>query len=129
MRTLRYRRGETGDRLAEAWGLSRQRVRELCAEASKRLKRDHRRGEAKRDVTVALRRALSGAMKNGDWRGAALISKQISALYGLDAPKQLELTGKNGGPVELSIDLSTLTDAELEALARGERPPGSPRSS
>ena len=42
-------------------------------------------------------------------------------LLGLDAPVRKEVTGKDGGPIETtSLDLSTLTDDQLQRLANGE---------
>lgn len=46
----------------------------------------------------------------------ALTSK--AKLFGADAPSRTELTGKDGGP--LSVDVTRLTDAQLDQLARGD---------
>lgn len=47
------------------------------------------------------------------------IMERRAALLGLDAPRRIENTGKNGGPmvvVHQRPDLSALTDSELELL-------------
>jgi hypothetical protein len=42
-------------------------------------------------------------------------------LLGLDGPTRSEITGKDGGPIEMaSIDLNTLTDDQIKRLAAGE---------
>ncbi len=42
-------------------------------------------------------------------------------LLGLDAPVRREISGKDGGPIETTtLDISTLTDEQLQRLAAGE---------
>jgi hypothetical protein len=42
-------------------------------------------------------------------------------LLGLDGPTRSEITGKDGGPIEMaSIDLNSLTDDQIKRLAAGE---------
>lgn len=50
------------------------------------------------------------------------IMKRRSEYLGLDAPKKNEHSGPGGGPIR-TIDLSKLTDAELERLASGDFAP------
>jgi hypothetical protein len=49
------------------------------------------------------------------------IEKRRAALFGLDAPTKQEITGRDGGPLQLqplpALDFSQLSDAEVEMLA------------
>jgi hypothetical protein len=46
------------------------------------------------------------------------IRAQRAKLFGLNAPTRTELTGKNGGP--LDIDITQLTDDQIAQVARGD---------
>ena len=68
-------------------------------------------------------------------RTLLLVMARRAKLLGLDAPTKAEITGKDGSPVQvLGIDISTLSDAQLEALIAtndvrsiGEHHPGTTR--
>ena len=74
------------------------------------------------DQKVANRLAMWPTARAGDARAGNVlvrVSARRAALLGLDAPTQLELTGRSGGPVIVGDNLSRLSDAEL--VARFER--------
>lgn len=57
---------------------------------------------------------------NGDPRYLALVmdcQQRRAQLLGMDAPKRLEASGPNGGPIPMGHDLSGLDEAELAQLA------------
>jgi hypothetical protein len=126
MRSLTFVTGKTVRELAQAWGLCEQRVRELSAEASKRVRAEVCAPRAgKRDVMVALDMVIrDGLTPMGDRKSAVQALKLKADLLGLTPPKRTELTGKGGEPLTVALDLSKLSDAELEALARPSGPPG-----
>jgi hypothetical protein len=71
-------------------------------------------------IQVALwPRAIAGDLKAID--GMLRVMARRASLFGLDAPRRQEITGREGGPVEImqrsDFDFSVLSDAELEHLA------------
>lgn len=71
MRSMQFHRGKTSKALAAQWGLSYERTKELCAEASKRVRAevtdpDRQRG----DLCVALQHILHRAIDSGQLREA-----------------------------------------------------------
>lgn len=66
-----------------------------------------------------LYRAAFGAVANGDTSAVnqCLSIMQRRAKYlGLDAPDKKEVTGKNGGPLELASSLKGLSDEDLASI-------------
>jgi hypothetical protein len=90
--------------------------------------RDKHRGIVSAEL-LALLEPLREMLAAGDIRAGELALKVLERecrLHGLDKPKQVELTGRDGAPL---IDVTKLTDAELERLVSregGDRetPPG-----
>jgi hypothetical protein len=52
----------------------------------------------------------------GDLGQCRQIEEAIVRLLGLSAPERHELSGPEGGPLQAKVDLSLLTDEELETL-------------
>jgi hypothetical protein len=105
---------------AEKWGVGSrsvynyiQRANELIAEQAES-NRSAEFGKAMARLNGLYNRAL----KVMDLRLALDIVKEISKLLALYQPTHVEVTGKDGGPIEHSHqpDLSKLTDSELDAL-------------
>lgn len=117
-----FRRGSTVRELAQRWGVGEQRAREITALASKRVRAQLTDpDELAAEVVPALLAALHVAVEGGDARGAAALGAQLLEVGGLKT-KRHEVSGPGGGSVAVQFDLSTLTDEELEAFARGATP-------
>jgi nucleoid DNA-binding protein len=84
MRGLAFVKGRTVKRLAAEWGLSEQRVRELSAEASKRVRAELTDPD-RVTVTVCgyLERTLRDARKDRDHRAVVAAAKAWAELAGL----------------------------------------------
>jgi hypothetical protein len=88
MRRNRFVRGRSVRAYAELWGLSLQRVRELTAIASKRVLDDVADPVGvTRDVSVALRRTIRKASREGDHKAVIAASKALAQITGAMAPK------------------------------------------
>jgi hypothetical protein len=88
MRRNRFVRGRSVRAYAELWGLSHQRVRELTAIASRRVLADVADPEGvTRDVSVALRRTIRKASREGDHKAVIAASKALAQITGAMAPK------------------------------------------
>lgn len=101
MRAFEWKRGQSGKELAVEYGIGYATIREDAAEASKRV---YAEVMADRDaigaqVGSALATALDGAVKEGDWKAVASLSKVYADASGVSAPNRQELTGKDGGPL------------------------------
>lgn len=114
-----FRRGSTVRELAQRWGVTEKRAREITALASKRVRLQLTDpDELAAEVVPALLTALHAAVAEGDARGVAALGAQLLEVGGLKT-KRTELSGPGGGAIPVGLDLSTLTDDELEAFARG----------
>lgn len=120
MRALRWKRGESVKRLAKAWGVAEQRVRELSADASKQV-----RGEladpaaVTTTVTAALEWALHEAKRQRKPQAIARVAKVWSDIIGASAPRRLALSNDEAGAVKLPDD-PTERGKVLRALAEHE---------
>jgi hypothetical protein len=95
MRRLKWRTGETGVELAKQWGVSEQRVGEIAAEASKRVRAELMNHEhVGATVGSALDWALQEAVDKGDFRAIASLAKVYADAAGASAPQKVELAGK-----------------------------------
>jgi hypothetical protein len=109
MRALTYRTGVTSRELAKEWDLGLDRVEELTAAASKRVRAeitDPDRTVAK--VCTAFDRVLDDALADGDRRSVLAAGKVWAEVSGASAPAKLHVTG----------DLAALSDEQLEARKR-----------
>ena len=111
MRTLRWRTGETGRDLARDWCLSEQRVRELAAEASRRVRAEVTDPERVAiTVSIALERALAGALEAKDWRAVATVAKTWGEIVGaIKTPKGMDLWASRSIEEEIPIIESVLS--------------------
>lgn len=117
-----FRRGSTVRELAQRWGVGEHRAREITALASRRVRAQLTDpDELAAEVVPALLEALHAAVAKEDARGVAALGAQLLEVGGLKT-KRTELSGPGGGAIPIDIDLSTLTDEELEAFARGGTP-------
>lgn len=110
MRSLKWRRGDTYKELAKEWALSEQYLRELAAEASRRVRAeitDPDRVTA--SVGVALEIALEGAVGDRDWKGVAQVARTWSEIAGAGIKTAPSPTGS----LEQQI---SMTESVLEAL-------------
>ncbi len=95
MLSLRFRRGVTVRRLAREWELSEQRVRELSAEASKRVRAragDEVAVEVIGELRATFRFASRSARKSGDpemIRAAVAAGNLLADIVGLKAPRRV----------------------------------------
>ena len=123
MRGLKYRKGVTCKALAQEWDLSEQRIWELSAEASKRVRAevtDPDRVGAK--VCTVLERVLDDAVDDGDRKSAIDAAKQWAIISGAAAPQRVKHEGAI--PVDLPADrgeklrllAQCLTREEIEAM-------------
>lgn len=142
MRRLEWVRGSSGEALAAEWGLSLSAVKLAAAEAHRIVCAEVLDpAGVKVDVAIALRTVLNDALKEsagaqiqGQDRDGEVVflaydpnksrktvidaSKTWAMIAGSMVTKH-EITGANGGPIQ-SVDVSKLTDEQLQRLARGE---------
>jgi hypothetical protein len=97
MRSLEWRRGESGRALALVWGLSEDRVKHLAAEASRRVRAEVLdRDSVQETVACALDKVLrENAKKNGTKAARTVIqaAKTWAVITGAVAPKRIEHSG------------------------------------
>lgn len=80
--------------------------------------------DRRRELGKALARMnglFAKSLSVNDYARCNLHQKVINDLCGLNAPARQEISGPAGGPIETApatVDLSSLTDEELETLAR-----------
>jgi hypothetical protein len=92
MRSLEWRTGISGPILAKEWGLCEQRVKELSAEASKRVRAELMSPDnVKTDVGAALAIALRGAVNDKKWQAVGQIAKVYADASGASAPQKVEV--------------------------------------
>ena len=101
MRRWEWKRGESGPVLAERWGLSVDRVKDLAAEASKRVLAEVTDPAlVSGTVGMALQRVLDEGMEaTGDakWHGRKLAvesSKAWAQIVGAMAPQRVDVTSR-----------------------------------
>lgn len=110
MRNVTWIRGVSGPELARQWGLCAQRVEELSAEASKRVRAEVLDPESIRmDVSAALKKVIRDSMADGDRRHLIQATKVLSWAMGTAAPMRVQLT---------EMPLERLSDSEREALVK-----------
>lgn len=130
----------TRAKLAEAWGISDSRVRQYSAEASRMLYADddpEELAQKRRSLAawVAAQRERAARMTSfvtglPDF-GAALKATELEAkLLGIEfeSKRRVELTGKNGGPVDLTGGLAALfaEPDDEEPVAKEQVPTSGP---
>lgn len=81
-------------------------------------------GEFEQSLIKAIKAKATGPF--GDWRAAAfLLERRFSESWGKRIAQ--EITGKDGGPIELAYDFANMTDEQLERVVQGQPPdPGGP---
>ena len=68
---------------------------------------------------LRLERLYAHCLEIGDYRGALAVLRDEAELKGLYAPRKMELTGKDGGPLRFSVEDAVQADRELEEAIRG----------
>lgn len=137
MRALKWRRGESSGEYAERYGIALSTAEENAAEAWKRVK-----AEVLDPVSVgatvgaAIEKVMADALADTEnppmiqqgervWTESPNQSRKVvieaakvwAMIAGATAPTKREHSGPGGGPIAYAnIDLSKLTDAQLEAL-------------
>lgn len=108
MLSLKFRTGSTARKLAKEWGLSEDWVHKLTAEASKRVRAQINPDAVVAEVFPELLRTFHSsardARRNGDPKmvsAVASLTGQIANIAGINAPKQTELSGPDGGPLPM----------------------------
>ncbi|SRR5260221_10444560 len=94
MRSAEWERGKSGKKLAEELGLHEVTIRADAAIASRRVYAElmQDRDGVGAQVGAALTKALSGALKDNDWKAVAQLSKVYSDASGVSAPAKFEGT-------------------------------------
>ncbi len=108
----------------QPWGVSDTQLRRYIAQADE-LCQKRFDAKAKHLLSRHLlqrRRLYAHAMEVGDYKTALAILRDEAELEGLYR-RQLELTGKGGGPLQFSVEDAVEADRELEeALGAREQP-------
>lgn len=101
MRDAEWVRGKSGKILAAELGLHEVTIRADAAIASRRVYAElmQDREGVGAQVGAALTKALDGAVREGDWKAVASLSKVYADASGVSAPSKAELTGKDGAPL------------------------------
>jgi len=95
MREWAWRRGDSGPTLAKQWGLSEQYLRELAAEASKRVRAEVTDPErVSGTVGSALSKVLHDSMDDGDRKSVIDASKAWAQIVGAMAPQRVDVTAR-----------------------------------
>ncbi len=107
MRDLQWRRGKSQTEYAERWGISEQRVREMSAEASKRVRAEY---EDPDRAVVSVYTTLEAVMADGasssvpgEKAAAVQAARLMAELAGMGAEKKRP----EGGGIALQVVLQT----------------------
>lgn len=93
MREWQWKRGVSGPILAKEWGLSADRVKDLAAEASKRVRAEVTDPErVSGTVGSALSKVLHDSMDDGDRKSVIDASKAWAQIVGAMAPQRVDVT-------------------------------------
>jgi hypothetical protein len=107
MRRFAWRTGRTGKELAIEWGVTRQYVRRLAAIAKRRIVAEVTDPDRVRmTVGVALERVVEAGLRRTKTQAPNLHAvtsacKVWADIMGASAPTRSELTGKDGGPLQV----------------------------
>jgi hypothetical protein len=133
-----FRRRITSRQLAREWNLSLAYIHELTAEASKIVAAAAMdKGAVQAKVGSAIERILEQCIiddRANDGKSrftsekTALMNRKLIidagmawvAMSGAGAPKKMELTGADGGPLAANSVVASLSDAQIEELFRRE---------
>lgn len=105
--------------IATNYGLSARQADSYAAKAHKVL-REMAIPTQEQAFHTALERYRSlykTAVLDGDVRAAAIVQTRIDKLFGYEAPVKTEVTGKGGGPLQITVE-RILPDDELVARLR-----------
>lgn len=95
MREWQWKRGVSGPILAKEWGLSADRVKDLAAEASKRVRAEVTDPErVSGTVGSALSKVLHDSMDDGDRKSVIDASKAWAQIVGAMAPQRVDVTSR-----------------------------------
>ncbi len=89
MERLEWRRGVTGDDLAEQWGLSIKSIEAHASEASRQIVGD--KDESARDITAGAVQLLQQALQAGDARAFKMMGDLLADISGAKAPARQEI--------------------------------------
>jgi hypothetical protein len=104
----------------QAWTVTDAQLRRYMTVAHRRMRA---RFEARADYSFSqqmLRREqlYAHAMGAGDFRTALAVLQDQAKLEGLYPPTKTELTGRDGGPLQFSLEDAVAADRELEEAER-----------
>lgn len=130
MTSAKYNGYVTRSKLAKDWGISESTVRNYAAEAHRLVSFDPEERERMR-ITLAAqarktweRASVMRSTHTGlpDFPSVISAIKLEATMIGLDVEtRRIELSGKNGGPIQFE-DIQKLTDEQLAELAAGAWP-------
>lgn len=124
MRRGEWRRGESGEELAEEWSLADATVRELAAEASRIVSREVTDPDrVKVDVSTILLRDIERASAAAEFGDVARLGDVVTRIVGARAPEKVEHTHYAAmQPAQmldaLDAQIAKLQDARVRLLAR-----------
>lgn len=118
----RWRTGKTARDLAAAWGVATSTVENYSAEASRAFRTPPELVEAARAALAErFHREYRRLRRLGENRSALVALELYGQYAGLAPAKRQELTGPGGGPLQV-LDMTKLSDDDLERVARGDAP-------
>lgn len=101
------------------WGLQERQIDTYIARATEQIREDSRIDREK-ELGRAINRLhnlYQATQREQDHRGSLAVVQQMSQLLGLAAAAKIELSGKDGGPVETrAVDLTSLPPADLKTM-------------
>ena len=118
MRALQWRRGTTGQQLAAQWGLHEQRVKELSAEASKRLRAEY---EDPDRAVVSVYTTLETVMQDGATSG--IPGEKAAAVAAARLMAELSGMGKQNEPKEPAGPMRLIVETVSAERPKVEEPP------
>lgn len=126
MRTFKFKRGKTVRDLAKTWGVSEVYCRELSAAASKRIAAAVMEPDAVNAIVgSALEEIIARCMPAKKYREVIEASKAWAHISGAGAPSKQELSGPDGGPVQIATPTIYLpaerSDEDSTGLPGGEQ--------
>lgn len=110
------------ERLSKEWGVAPRTIESYLAVVRDEVWREFNgdRRSVFSDLMLRMEKHYAEAMKAGNHSAAGIYHDRIMKLFAMEAPRRVELTGKDGGPVETlrKVDLTGASKADLETLAR-----------
>jgi hypothetical protein len=107
--------------LGRRWGITARQVRNYMVAVEKAIREKEELRDApteRSDFLARLRHAQALAIAKGDFKSVSALMHNEGRILGLNTQTKIELTGKDGGPVEVGLaDLPAIRERVAAAAA------------